>query len=93
MTNELHRTGTTPYILREAAYYASLGVGIYQPRGQSYDRVSVTIRVPWEANKENPILSSQVIRVEFFRGLHCVRHVEFALNIAGFGGDPILKQV
>ena len=77
-------------VLRQAAYYAMLGVGTYQPAGYAFDRVEVTEAMPWVAN-DDPLKSMLILSVAFFAGTHRLRFIEFALTPAGFGGDPIVK--
>ena len=94
MSNILHRAGITPVILRQAAYYACLGVGSYRPKGYAlFDRVEVVEGIPWETNPTNLMASTMVLRVEFFQGTHRFRWLEFNIVPSGFGGDPIMKQV
>lgn len=91
--SESHRVGVTPYVLRLAAHYATLGVGTYNPTGYGqFNRVEVRIAQPWE-NREPMMSSLLVLRVEFYLGAKLVRFVEFALTPEGFGGDAIMKTV
>ena len=94
MTDPLHRAGVTAIILRQAAYYAALGVGSYRPKGYAlFDRVEVVEGIPWETNTKNLMDSTMLIRVEFFLGTHRFRWIEFNMIPTGFGGDPIMKQI
>lgn len=93
MASEAHLVGISPYILRLASYYATLGVGTYQPNGYPFDRVEVLERMPWQPNAEDAMKSTLIISVEFYSGKHRQRFVEFALTPAGFGGEPIVKLV
>lgn len=93
-TSEAHRAGITPYVIRLAAYYAAQGVGEYYPKGYPwFDLVKVSLLMPWTESIENPMASTQVLTVEFFQGSERKRYVEFAMVPAGFGGEPIMKQV
>jgi hypothetical protein len=94
VSREAHRVGITPYFLRLAAHYASLGVGEYRPKGYAqFDRVGVRVGLPWKADPQNPMDSMLVLIVEFFSGDEVARYVEFALVPAGFGGKPLVSLV
>lgn len=93
MATEAQRLGISPYVLRLASYYACLGVGTYQPKGYQFDRVEVLERMPWQANAADPLQSTLILAVEFYTGKHRLRFVEFALTVAGFGGDPVVKVI
>jgi hypothetical protein len=86
-------SGITPYVLRLAAYYAAMGVGLYAPRGYAwFDEVAVRELMPWTTG-ETPTQSTQILVVEFMHDKRRVRYVEFALTPAGWGGEPIVKLV
>lgn len=91
MASEAQLIGISPYVLRLAAHYACLGVGTYQPAGYAFDRVEVTVRMPWQPGETDSMKSMLVLAVDFFAGTHRQRFVEFALTPAGFGGDHIVK--
>jgi hypothetical protein len=93
MATEAQKIGISPYVMRLASYYACLGIGTYQPKGYSFDRVEVLERMPWQADSTDPMKSALILAVEFYAGKHRQRFVEFALTPAGFGGDPIIKAV
>ena len=94
MPKEAHRVGITPYFIRLAAHYATLGVGEYRPEGYAqFDRVGVRVALPWKADPQSPTNSMLVLVVEFFSGNEVVRYVEFALIPAGFGGKPLVSLV
>lgn len=91
MIREAQLAGVTPYVLRLAAYYAAMGIGSYYPKGYShFDVVTVRQLMPWHPG-EHFTDSMMVLIVEFFRGDHRERYVEFSLMPAGFGGEPIMK--
>lgn len=91
--NEARLAGITPYTLRVASYYASMGVGTYRPKGYaSFDRVEVSVLMPWQA-RETITDSALILSVEFYQADERVRYVEFALTPAGFGGKPIVRLV
>ena len=93
MASELQKTGITPYVLRLAAYYAAMGVGTYKPKGYSwFDRVEVNLEHPWVA-ADDPLESTQVIRVSFYEGSERQRYVELLYRIAGFGGKHLLRLI
>lgn len=94
MSSEAHRAGITPYVVRLAAYYAAMGLGVYVPQGYSwFDKVEVTLEAPWTANPEAPALSMQVLRVSFYEGVIRRRYVEFAQTLAGYGGEPLVRLI
>ncbi len=91
--SEAQRVGITPYVTRLAAYYASLGIGEYVPKGYGFDRVVVQVKQPWTADPSSVMKSMLVLEVAFFSNGRQQRYVEFALIPAGFGGEPIMKVV
>lgn len=91
--NEVRLAGITPYVLRLAAYYASMGIGTYRPKGYAgFDRVEVRVLLPWKAG-ETLTENALILAVEFYQADERVRYVEFALTPAGFGGKPIVRLV
>jgi hypothetical protein len=93
MASELQKTGITPVVLRISAFYAAMGVGTYAPKGYSwFDRVEVKLEHPWVA-ADDPLESTQVIRVSFYTGSERQRYVEFMYRFAGFGGKHLLRLI
>lgn len=93
MSKEQQLAGITPYVLRLASYYACLGVGTYKPKGYpAFDRVDVKVKMPWQPGQLFTE-SCLILAVEFFSFDVLQRYVEFALTPAGFGGQPIMKEV
>lgn len=93
MSKEAQLAGITPYVLRLAAHYASLGVGTYKPKGYSaFDRVEVRIKMPWQPG-ELLTESCMILVVEFFSFDTLQRYIEFALTPAGFSGKPVVREI
>ena len=89
---EDHRIGITPIILRRAAHYLSLGIGVYTPEHPHYDRVVVEQIYDFMQNPMNENEWGLGIRVAFYQGNHCNRWVEFGCRTTGVGGDEIIKK-
>jgi hypothetical protein len=89
---EDHRIGITPILLRRAAYYLTLGEGVYLPEHPHFDKVVVDKIYDL---KQNPINENEWglgLKVAFYQGNHCVRWVEFSCRTVGVGGDEIIKK-
>lgn len=93
MATEIALQGVTPWVLRTAAFYAACGCGEYYPKGYQFDRVVVSIKMPWAANTENPLQSILVLEVAFYAGPNRQRAIEFMLQPCGFSGPHIVKLV
>ncbi len=88
-----HRTGITPIVIRRAAYYASLGVGIYFPVHPHYERVTVETLYEVTPNPKDAAEWAFGIRVNFILSGRVTRWVEFSSRLVGAGGDDILRKV
>lgn len=93
MSKEARLAGISPYVLRLAAHYASLGVGTYRPKGYGqFDRVEVRLKHPWTPG-ESLTQSCLILTVEFFNGAALERYIDFAVSPAGFSGKPVVHDV
>jgi len=93
VSTEALRAGISKVVLRQAAYYAAIGVGTYTPKGYGqFDTVVVKQQEPFEF-AELLSHSCAIIRVEFWSAKQLIRYVDFALAVAGFSGKPVLHEV
>ena len=91
---EAQLQGITPLLLRTAARYAALGVGEYHTNDyRDFNKVLVSVALPWTPNYERLTESCLVLKVEFLLDGAVKRYVEFRLCVDGFSGEPIMKAV
>ena len=85
--------GITPILIRRAAYYITLGEGIYYPDHPHFNKVIVEKLYDI---MQNPLDSTEWalgLKVGFYQDNHLVRWIEFSCRLTGAGGDPVLRKV
>ena len=92
MSREALLAGISPVVLRTAAYYCSLGIGTYTPKGYHFDKVVVVQKEPFEM-KDFLSHSGSMMRVEFWANGQLQRYIDFFQAVAGFSGRPTISSV
>jgi hypothetical protein len=90
MHKEDHRVGVTPIVMRRAAYYLTLGVGVYFPEHPHFDIVKVEELYELKQNPDDEMEWSIGLKVSFHKEGRCMRWVDFGCRTTGAGGDSIL---
>jgi len=85
--------GVTPILIRRAAHYAQLGIGVYYPDHPHFDCVTVTRLYDVIQNPKEPAEWAFGLRVDFLKLGAVVRWIEFSGRLVGAGGDDILRKV